>query len=120
LENGRIEGGVDRVEVKNGDARQLPFADATFDVVVSCAALHNIYDRAERQKAVREVARVLKPGGRVMIADLRHTDEYARVLRESGLEDVCRTAPWVQTVAVVLLTWGAVRPFRVTGRKPGP
>src|SRR5437660_1447109 len=35
LENARLEGVADRVQVKDGDARQLPFADAVFDVVVS-------------------------------------------------------------------------------------
>src|SRR5690349_10888042 len=69
--NAVIEGVADRVEVRTADARKLPFDDASFDVVVSSAALHNIYDAGERQTAVREVARVLKVGGRVLIADVR-------------------------------------------------
>src|SRR5260370_41753453 len=85
-----LEGGADRVEVKDGDARQLPFPDATFDVVISGLALHNIYKREERDKALREVARVLKPGGHVAITDIQHTDEYERVLRDSGLGEVKR------------------------------
>jgi ubiquinone/menaquinone biosynthesis C-methylase UbiE len=40
--------------------------------VLSSAALHNIYDAGERQTAVREIARVLKVGGRVLIVDVRH------------------------------------------------
>lgn len=50
------------VDVGDGDARQIPFGAATFDVVVSCLALHNIYDRKEREQALGEIARVLKPG----------------------------------------------------------
>jgi ubiquinone/menaquinone biosynthesis C-methylase UbiE len=120
-ENARREGVVDRVDVRDGDARQLPFPDATFDVVVSGMALHNIYQAAQRQQAVREVARVLKPGGHVAVVDIRHTGEYARVLRECGLQDVKRSAPslpltWLMTV----LTWGAVQVYRVTGRKGPP
>lgn len=88
LENVRAEGVADRVELKDGDARRLPFDDESFDTIVSSWALHNIYEREEREQAVREIARVLKPGGRALIVDIKHTDEYARVLRESGLNDV--------------------------------
>jgi arsenite methyltransferase len=93
LENVRAEGVQDRVELKAGDARQLPFESATFDVIVSSWALHNIYDRQERERAIREVARVLKPGGHLLIVDIKHTDEYARLLAESGLSDIERHGP---------------------------
>jgi SAM-dependent methyltransferase len=90
-ENARREGVAGRVEVKDGDARQLPFPDASFDVIISSMALHNIYDRPGREQAVREIARVLKPGGRVAIVDIKHTDEYVRILRDRGLGDVKRS-----------------------------
>jgi len=93
LQNARAEGVAARVEIKTGDARQLPFDANTFDVIVSSWALHNIYDPKERAKAVLEMARVLKPGGRVAILDIRHTAEYARVLKETGLEGVNRSGP---------------------------
>lgn len=91
--NARLEGVADRIDVKDADARQLPFADGTFDVIVSSLVLHNIHGRAERAKAVREIARVLKPGGRVALLDVAHTGEYVQVLRESGLRDVQRSKP---------------------------
>src|SRR5664279_4906264 len=69
LNNAMIEGVADKVEVHTGDARELPFDDASFDVVLSSMALHNIYNASERQTAVREIARVLKSGGRVLILD---------------------------------------------------
>jgi SAM-dependent methyltransferase len=93
LANLQAEGVADRVELKDGDARQLPFQDETFDTVLSSWALHNIYDSSERERAVREIARVLKAGGRTLIVDIKHTDEYARILRESGLSDVERHGP---------------------------
>lgn len=93
LLNARAEGVSDRVELKDADARELPFEPESFDVVVSSWALHNIYDREERERAIREVARVLKPGGHLLIIDIKHTDEYARVLTESGLSDVLRHGP---------------------------
>jgi arsenite methyltransferase len=92
MENVRLEGVSDRVELKDGDARKLPFPDRTFDVVLSSWALHNIYEREQRAVAVREIARVLKPGGRVALADIRHANEYLEVLRTAGL-DARRAGP---------------------------
>ncbi len=62
LNNATIEGVADKVEVHTGDARKLPFDDASFNVVLSSMALHNIYNADERQTAVREIARVCRPG----------------------------------------------------------
>jgi arsenite methyltransferase len=92
-QNVEIEGVADLVELKDGDARALPFADNTFDVIVSSWALHNIYDQAGREMAVREIVRALKPGGRLAIADIRHTREYAQALQESRMLDVKRSRP---------------------------
>jgi ubiquinone/menaquinone biosynthesis C-methylase UbiE len=91
--NVEVENVADRVELRYGDARQLPFEDKTFDVILSSWALHNIYDEAGRATALREIVRVLKPGGRVVIVDIRHTAEYARVLREAGMAAVRRGSP---------------------------
>jgi arsenite methyltransferase len=92
MENVRLEGVADRVELKDGDARKLPFPDRSFDVVLSSWALHNIYEREQRAVAVREIARVLKPGGQIALADIRHADEYLEVLRAAGL-DARRAGP---------------------------
>src|SRR6476659_8085872 len=70
LNNAMIEGEAEKVEVLTGDARKLPFDDASFDVVLSSMALHNIYNAGERQTAVREIARVLKSGGRLLLLDV--------------------------------------------------
>src|SRR3954463_12593929 len=89
LRNAMIEGVADKVEVHTGDARKLPFPDASFDVVLSSMALHNIYNAGERQTAVREIARVLAPGGRVLIVDVRHLSKYAATLRDAGTDARC-------------------------------
>ena len=49
-----------------GDAMALPFADATFDVVTISYGLRNVQDTA---LALREMARVTRPGGRLVIAE---------------------------------------------------
>jgi len=86
--NARAEGVADKVRIENGDARKLVYPDANYDVVVSSLAIHNIPDRDERAQAIREMWRVLKPGGKLMIFDILRTGEYAKVLRESGASDV--------------------------------
>jgi ubiquinone/menaquinone biosynthesis C-methylase UbiE len=48
--------------------------------------IHNIPSREGRDEALRELARVLKPGGRMAIFDLLHTSRYAEVLQGAGLE----------------------------------
>ncbi|WP_370023847.1 class I SAM-dependent methyltransferase [Planotetraspora sp. GP83] len=86
--NARAEGVADRVELVTADMRDLPFESATFDLVVASLAIHNIPDDDGRAEAVREAFRVLKPDGRLRLADFRHAREYAAVLRECGAADV--------------------------------
>lgn len=52
-----------RVEVVQGDATALPFADEEFSAVICFTMLHHIPDRELQDRALREVARVLRPGG---------------------------------------------------------
>ena len=59
--------GLAHVEVRNGDATALPIDDQSVDVVVSNGVLNLVPDKPA---AVAEIRRVLKPGGRVQIADI--------------------------------------------------
>jgi SAM-dependent methyltransferase len=116
LENAEREGVRERVEVKTADMRKLPFDDATFDVVVSCAAIHNLYDAGDRAQAIREIARVLKPGGRALIDDIRHFAEYARVLGAEGF-GVRRSGSRVVAAFLAIVTFGSLRPATLLGEK---
>ena len=88
------------VDGRVADAEQIPYDDATFDVVVGHAVLHHIPDL---DAAFREVLRVLKPGGRFVFAGepTRIGDRYARLL--GGLT-------WKATTAVTRLP--ALRAWR--------
>ena len=88
--NAVAEGVAERVELHTGDMRVLPFADDSFDLVLSSLAVHNISGRAGREKAISEAVRVLRPGGRLMIVDVRATRQYQAQLAKIGMNDVAR------------------------------
>jgi arsenite methyltransferase len=90
LLNAALEGVADRVQIETGDMRALPYPDATFDLVVSSLAIHNIRSNADRKRAIIEGFRVLKPGGRIVIADIRATAIYEEALRALGTANVER------------------------------
>jgi len=117
LENAAIEGVRDRVAVKEGDARKLPFADGTFDAVVSNFVLHELKSRADRQQMMCEVARVLKPGGRVALVDFIFTDECAEDLRKFGVDTQRKRDGFLSFWVSAILNLGAVRTYHVVGRK---
>ena len=91
MENARIEGVEQRVQVHNGDMRKMPFGDGTFDAIVASNSIHNIYDREGRREAINQFVRVLKSGGQVALLDIRHTAEYAEDLSAAGMQNVARS-----------------------------
>ena len=74
-ENERLYGGIDW---KEGDAENLPCADASFDVVVSSCGLMFAPDQ---KKVAQEVARVTRPGGRIAIQAWRSDGGAGRMFR---------------------------------------
>lgn len=64
--NLRAAGVGERATIKAGDMRALPFTPASFDGVVSTYAIDHL-SRADRDKALFEAARVLKPGGEFLL-----------------------------------------------------
>ncbi len=87
-QNAKIEGVSDRVRIETGDARRLVYPAGNYDVVISTLMIHNLPDEGDREQAVREMWRVLKPGGRLLIHDIFRTGEYARTLRALGAMDI--------------------------------
>jgi ubiquinone/menaquinone biosynthesis C-methylase UbiE len=61
--NAYLEGVGNRVEIRHGNALQIPYPDNTFDLVTSSSVLHDIHNDMDKKKAVQEVHRVLKSGG---------------------------------------------------------
>ena len=117
-ENARREGVESRVTVKTADMREIPFHDGHFDVVVSNAAIHNLSKADERAAAIREIARVLKPGGVCILTDVRHEAQYTNTLRAGGVTEVQRRDNGVAALFFAAISLGNVRPFVIVGRKP--
>ncbi len=64
------------VEVREGDMHALPFADASFDLVV---LMHALTYSTKPAQAVAEAARVLRPGGRLLLSSLARHEHKAAV-----------------------------------------
>lgn len=84
----RKQHGVDNAKFVKGYIEQLPFEDNHFDVVISNGVINL---SAEKEQVFTEIARVLKPGGRLAIAD---------IVTEKQLTDaiVCDTSLWAACI----------------------
>ncbi len=72
----------ENVEVREGDMHALPFDDASFDLVV---LMHALTYSSNPLKAVAEAARVLRPGGRLLLSSLARHEHQAAVQAYSHL-----------------------------------
>lgn len=95
------ERGLDNIAVQQGRAESLPFADASFDAVVSRYSAHHWQDL---DQALREVRRVLKPGGIAVFADVVSPGhplldthlQAVELLRDTSHVRDYSTAEWLQ------------------------
>lgn len=85
LHNLELEGVSSLCTLVSVASQEMPFEDASFDVVVSNLCLHNIYDKPTRQQALQQIVRVLKPGGVAIISDYKLTSEYVSAFKAQGL-----------------------------------
>ncbi|MET0329954.1 MAG: class I SAM-dependent methyltransferase [Dyella sp.] len=79
-----------RIATLTADMRWLPLADASIDTVVSSMAIHNLAHAEARAQAIAEIVRVLKPGGLLLIDDIRHLRRHAEQLDAAGMQVALR------------------------------
>lgn len=75
--------GLDNASFQIGDAENLPFGDGEFDGVVTRLSLHHFQNPG---RAVQEMARVLKPGGRAVIVDVVADEDAAKAELHNAIE----------------------------------
>ncbi len=112
LDNAKLEGVAERVKIETGDARSLPFADREFDWVV-----HNLPTETDREQALQEMLRVLKPNGCLVLADIAHHNSYLKLLSEAGLGNVEEQKGGLGSCIMGLLSGGTFRPQALVGKK---
>ena len=83
----------ERIELEVGDAQRLPFADRSFDGVCIAFGIRNVPDRS---RALAEMARVTRPGGRIAILEL--SEPRGNVLGALARFHVHTVVPWLGSV----------------------
>jgi arsenite methyltransferase len=118
LKNAEIEKVADRIEIKTADMRSLPFSDDSFDLILSCSAIHNIPSKEERAKAISEIVRVMKPEGLALIEDIRNESEYKSDFNRSGCYEIKSLGSAVFALILSVITFGNLKPVTLLVRKP--
>lgn len=92
------------VELRTADALALPFADASFDVVFAMMMLHHVEEHLKayvrRPQALREVRRVLRPGGVFVYSEILRRKEIRATLAELGFTQLFLSAGWRRDHAI--------------------
>jgi ubiquinone/menaquinone biosynthesis C-methylase UbiE len=98
------------VELQEADALELPFSDASFDVVFAMMMLHHVEDRptayAHRPMALREVRRVLRPGGLFVYSEIFRRAEIRGTLSDLGFVPRYVRSGWRSDLAIYAVPAG--------------
>ena len=94
------------VEVRVADATALPFPDASFDRVFAMMMLHHVEvhhgEYSRRPEALREIRRVLAPGGLFVYSEILRRADVRRTLSELGFTPKLLRTGWRKDVGVYL------------------
>ncbi len=116
-ENVRQAGVAARVRIDTGDVRELPYDDASFDVVLSHWVVHNLPNERDRVRALTEMLRVLRPGGVLIVADISHHMAYVAQLRATGVTELSEDHGGLQSAVIGVLSGNSFRPQAVIATK---
>ncbi len=117
-ENANYEDVSGKVDIQTADMRSLPFVDRSFDVVVSHWAVHNLTSEADRNLAISEMNRVLRPGGRLILCDIAHRDAYLARLEDLGMTECRIIVNPIADAILAAVSFGSFRPATIYARQP--
>lgn len=83
--NTQLEGVAEKTIIVKENILHTSFPDEKFDIIVSNLCLHNIDTSTERDNACREMYRILKPQGKIIVSDFKNTARYTKVFRSLGM-----------------------------------
>jgi len=117
----RVRGHPLKVEYQVGTAVQLPYSDGQFNIVLSCLLFH-LLRGSEKERVLREIFRVLKPGGKYVCAEFetvpvgffrRHLSTYPSDLIETvGFDVAAQLAGPSITKRRPVVYWALTRPCK--------
>lgn len=81
--------------------------------------MHNLEAATDRQKALDEIIRVLKPSGRVILADIINQAEYAEHFNQQGMTKVQRHNYPIRDAILKAVSVGSFAPSAVSACKDG-
>lgn len=99
-ENVESAGVRERTELHNMDIRQVDLDDESFDVIMSSFAVHHFGNAQDRRQAASEMARILKPRGRIVICDLSGPlTELESEFKKHGINNIRRSGWGIQILS---------------------
>jgi ubiquinone/menaquinone biosynthesis C-methylase UbiE len=96
----------------------LPYADASFDLVLSHWVVHNLEPAADRLKALDEMLRVLRPGGVLALADIACIAQYREHLQARGDVQLRFMDGGLEARIMGVLSGGSYRPQALLAIRP--
>jgi arsenite methyltransferase len=119
IENARRENVLKQIQIITGDARNIPFKADSFDIVLSHWVLHNLDSEKDQKKALEEMWRVLRPEGILVLADIRHVEDYLNFLNTLGAAHCLMLDGGWEAKIMEILSGGTYRPQALICSSPG-
>lgn len=119
IENAQMIGVDNKIEILTADMRNMPFDDHMMDVVMSHWAVHNLDSKADRDKSLAEMARVLKPDGTLLLIDIENRTAYVEKLESLSFENIRIIVSKNRDIFLGLVSFGSFRPAAIMAQLAG-
>ena len=118
LENAKREAVIEKIKIDTGDARALPYADQSMDLVLSHWVVHNLKDETDRIKVLDEMWRVTRSGGVIALADIEHVAAYNAHFQNRGARNIVFNTGGLHSSIMGLLSGGSFKPQTLIVTRP--